>query len=438
VRSTVATLALGCLLTLPLRSQQIDTARALSALRDAMAMCRADAGTLWHHDLCGRIALADRQTRMAIANDTVPRRHYVAVAGAFVTVLPDNQFIANTSFVWNGQEWSMVALPLPADRYSRAALLMHEVFHREQKPLGLSAIDAPNNHLDFRDGRTWLRLEYRALSAALRDTNTQSARRQATDALLFRAMRRSLYPGADSSETLLEIQEGLPEYTGQHLAMQLTGAGPDRVAQYLEDFERATPTFVRSFAYGSGPALGALLDRFAPQWRDAITTRRDLSGLLATALAFSPPRDLAGTARRRAEAYGWADVDRSETARETARAPQMNAYRARFGAGPTIALRQSKDSLRWGYDPTALIAFDQRNLIYPSGAFATNWGSLQVDSNAVLVANDFTVIRVSMQPGSVLPGTGGRIAGDGWVLQLNPGWRVEADPARPGSFILKQ
>ena len=77
-------------------------------------------------------------------------------------------------------------------------------------------------------------------------------------------------------------------------------------------------------------------------------------------------------------------------------------------------------------------------MIYPSGSFAANWGSLQVDSNAVLVANDFSVIRVSVEPGSVLPGTGGRIAGNGWVLQLKPGWHVEADPARPGSFILTQ
>jgi hypothetical protein len=403
-----------------------------------MAMCRADAGALWHHDLCGRIALADRQTRMVIANDTVPRRRYVPIAGAYVTVLPDNQFIANTSFTWNGQDWTMVALPLPADRYARATLIMHESFHREQKPLGLSAVDALNNHLDFRDGRTWLRLEYRALGAALRDTNAQSARRHATDALLFRAMRRSLYPGADSTETLLEIQEGLPEYTGQRLAMQLTGMGADRVAQYLEDFERTTPTFVRAFAYGTGPAIGVLLDRFSPQWREAITTRRDLSGLLATALAFSPPRDLATTARRRAESYGWADIDRSEATRETERGGQMNDYRARFGSGPTIALRQSKDSLQWGYDPTALIAFDQRNLIYPSGSFAANWGRLQVDSNEVLVANDFSVIRVSVQPGSISPGTAGRIAGNGWVLQLKPGWRVEPDPARPGSFTVTQ
>jgi hypothetical protein len=94
--------------------------------------------------------------------------------------------------------------------------------------------------------------------------------------------------------------------------------------------------------------------------------------------------------------------------------------------------------LQWGYDPTALIAFDQRSLIYPSGSFAANWGRLQVDSNAVLVANDFSVIRVSVQAGGVMPGANGRIAGNGWVLQLKPGWRVEPDPMRPGSFIVTQ
>jgi hypothetical protein len=92
--------------------------------------------------------------------------------------------------------------------------------------------------------------------------------------------------------------------------------------------------------------------------------------------------------------------------------------------------------LTWGYDPTALIAFDQRNLIYPSGSFGAPWGRLQVDSNAVLVANDFSIIRVSVRPGAVQVGASGTIRGDGWQLQLNPGWRLDADPQRPGSFIV--
>ncbi|HJQ11976.1 MAG TPA: hypothetical protein VJ840_13185, partial [Gemmatimonadaceae bacterium] len=297
-------------LAAPAFGQQIDTARALSALRDAQAACTADSGNLWRRNLCGPIALVDRQTRVVIANDTISGRHFIPLRNAFVTTLPATQFIANTSFPWGGREWTMVSLPLPADRYSRLALVMHEVFHREQKPLGLGAVDALNNDLDMREGRTWLRLEYRALASALRADDRSTMRKHVENALTFRAMRRSLYPGADSTETLLEIQEGLPEYTGQRLAMQMTGERRDRVAQYVTDYEKNTPTFVRAFAYGTGPAIGVLLDELSPNWRDQIRTRRDLSGLLATAVGFRAPRDLANVAHRAAQQYGWAEINR--------------------------------------------------------------------------------------------------------------------------------
>ncbi|MFL5551026.1 MAG: hypothetical protein ACJ77Q_11200, partial [Gemmatimonadaceae bacterium] len=123
-------------------SQELDTARALSALRDAKSACDADAGALWGRRLCGPIALVDRQTRLVLANDTVPGRHYLKLGDVFVMTLPANQYIANTSFSWGNRSWTMVALPLPADRFARTDLVMHEVFHREQPALGLRQPDA--------------------------------------------------------------------------------------------------------------------------------------------------------------------------------------------------------------------------------------------------------------------------------------------------------
>ncbi|HEX9085223.1 MAG TPA: hypothetical protein VF836_10820, partial [Gemmatimonadaceae bacterium] len=76
------------LLALPFaraNGQQIDTARALSALRDAGAACEADAGALWKRSLCGPIALVDRQTRLVIANDTVAGKHFLRLGDAYVT-----------------------------------------------------------------------------------------------------------------------------------------------------------------------------------------------------------------------------------------------------------------------------------------------------------------------------------------------------------------
>jgi hypothetical protein len=414
--------------------QQIDTARALSALRDAKTTCEADAGALWRHSLCGPIALVDRQTRLVIANDTVAGKHFLRLGDAFLTTLPENQYLANTSFPWGGRTWTMVALPLPKDRYARIALVMHETFHREQEALGLRQPDALNNQLDMRAGRTWLRLEYRALARALESLPDQNAaRHHAESALLFRAERRALYPGSDSLEATLEIQEGLAEYTGQRLAMQLTGEGPARVRKYVRDYE-TTPTFVRAFAYGTGPAIGILLDQFDPDWRDAVRTKRDIGALLAQAIHFQRPRELARTARTRAQEYGWNEVDRTEAARDSARAPAMQGYRARLGDGPVITLRQSKDSLAWSYDPTELIGFDLQSTVYPSGDFSAPWGKLTVDHGGVLVQNDFSRIRIGA-PAVPAAADTREIKGDGWTLVLNPGWSLQPDVSRPGSFV---
>lgn len=122
---------------IPAAAQVIDTTTALAALRDARAACTQDAGALWGRSLCGPIALVDRQTRLVLANDTVSTRNALPYAGAFITTLPAGMFIANTSFEWGGRPFAMIALPLPADRFDRMSLVMHEIFHREQPALGL-------------------------------------------------------------------------------------------------------------------------------------------------------------------------------------------------------------------------------------------------------------------------------------------------------------
>src|SRR2546421_9998992 len=108
----------------PVSGQEIDTARALAALRDAGQACEADAGRLWKRSLCGPIALVDRQTRLVIANDTVAGKHFLRLGDGFVTALPENQYIANTSFQGSGPSWTLLALPLPRDRFARLHVVM--------------------------------------------------------------------------------------------------------------------------------------------------------------------------------------------------------------------------------------------------------------------------------------------------------------------------
>jgi hypothetical protein len=397
-----------------LQGQRIDSALALGTLRDAATACEQDAGVMWSRSLCGPIALVDRQTRHVIANDTNP---------------PRGTGFANTSIMWAGRSWAMVMLPLPADRFDRVALVMHEAFHREQAALGLAGTDPPNNQLDQRDGRRWFRLELRALAAAL-ESDDKTSRSHIEDALTFRARRRALYPLADSLEPALEMQEGLAEYTGDRLAMTLTGEGPSRVVRRVREFQ-SNPTYVRSFAYATGPALGLLLDRFAVGWREELKRTPDPASILAQHLRFQPRRD----AEQRAKGYDVEALDREETARDSARRGTMAAYKARLVDGPVLTLTQA--SLNRNFDPQSLVGFDIANTIYPAGVFGADWGSLEVTAGGALVANDFGRVQVSAP--SRAPSVDDRVVrGDGWVLTLKPGWSVTPARDRPGRYVLRK
>lgn len=422
-------------LPVPLAAQAIDTATVLGALRDARASCEADAGRLWGKTMCGPIALVDRGTRLVVANDTVPGRRHLPFADAFVTTLPADLFLANFAFSWGGRLWTMVLTPLPAERVARNALVMHEAFHREQVALGLPTASSLNNHLDEREGRTWLRLEYHALADgvdALARGAAPDARRHAQHAMLFRAARHAAYPGADSLERVLEMHEGLSEYTGWKLAIGAEPGAMARVARHVRDYER-TPTFVRAFAYGTGPGLGLLLDAFAPNWRQHVKARPDLAGLLAEAVAFRPPTDVRRVAQAAANEYGRAEIDRSEASRDSVRAPLMRGYRARLADGPTITVRGTPYSVGWAADPTALVGFDLHATVYPAGTFSGAWGSVVVERGGALVWNDFSTVRIGAPTRA--PGESDRkVAGDGWTLTLNEGWVLRPDPDKPGSL----
>ncbi|MES2178870.1 MAG: hypothetical protein V4550_13495 [Gemmatimonadota bacterium] len=414
----------------------MDSLRALRALRDARSVCEADHGALWSRSVCGPIALVDRQTRLVIANDTVPARSYLPYGDAFVTSAPSGVGFANTSFAWAGRQWAMIMLPLPSDRFDRIALVMHEVFHREQAALALLGGDPPNGHLDQYDGRRLLRLELNALAAALESLGRDDtmARGHTENALLFRARRRAIYPQADSVEPALEMQEGLAEYTGVRLALTATGETSSRVARRLREFQ-STPTYVRSFAYATGPALGLLLDHFSPDWRSEIGRTKDLARLLSRAIQPRADADLARQTERIAVRYGGAIIDRDELARDSQRKARLAAYAARLVDGPTLTLTQS--SLNRNFDPLSLFPFDDDHTIYPTGTFSSGWGTLEVTEGGAFVANDYRVVRVGAHTGT-FAAANHVIRGAGWVLTLNAGWSIVADAARLGSFLVTQ
>jgi hypothetical protein len=398
----------------------VDTLASLAALARFDAACDAEGRRLWGASLCGPVVLVNAATRVAIANRPDAAGTFTPMAGGWVGTVPTALPTANTVVEWEGERWAMALLPLPADTFSALSLIAHEAFHRIQPALGLSARDVANPHLDGEAGRLWLRLELRALAAALREPASPAA--AVHDALHFRAIRQRLHPGADTLEALLEQAEGLAEYTGVAFAAALLGAGPTRVAADLAAFERR-PSYVRSLGYATGPAIGLLLDSRMPDWRHRVATQ-SLSDLLAEASGFDmasaralPPDSAVARARR----YGYDELAAEEAQRAAAAAVRDADIRARLLTGSVLLLEQR--DLRASFNPNELVPVADAGTYYPTGTFTAAWGSVQVSSGGALVTPDWRALRLPAED-LQLVAAGREAMGAGWRLQLAPGWRL--------------
>ncbi len=437
---------------------------ARQCFQEAQRLCEQDAGRLWGVSLHGPILFADPKTRAVIASQADREGLLTQQDGVFVGTLPPEETIAGTVKDWAGITWVMLPWPLPKEKRERMHFLTHEMFHRIQPKLGLSAAEigrsttgGTTTHLDTRDGRVWMQLEWRALQAALQRSDPER-RRAITDALTFRAYRRALFPNAAAGERADEMAEGLAEYTGVRLSADSDSAAIERT---LWNFERAKhwPTLTRSFAYVSGPAYGLLLDRAKPDWRRGLSVSDDLGTLLQQALSLDresllgptgrsperiPPKtgqegilppakaakELEAAAKERAKAYAAEDLIAAETAREMAKRDLVAEYRQRFVTGPVLII--PIHSMQFQFDPRDIRPLDDLGKVYPKMKMSDAWGILEVTGGA-LIANDWSkVIVPAPRDPNARP-----LTGDGWTLKLNADWEVRAGK-RTGDYIVKR
>lgn len=415
-----AMVTLSGVLALPLEAQAVDTVAMRAAAREFLASCEGGVA-LWGRTLCGPLVIVDPDTRFAIATQQPAVGEFRSDQELYAGLLPSGVQLANTAIDWNGTRWSFVLAPVPADPAQRRGLLFHEAFHRIQPALGLDGRDRLNPHLDERDGRYWLRLELRALAVAVRARDPRQSP-ALKDALLFRARRQQLYPGADTLEAALEKAEGLAEYTGARMA--LAGrAGDSAIAAAVPAFEQRS-SYARALGYGTGPMLGVLLDRVRPDWRQHLSTD-GFAAQLPLALRWKPPADLAQVADRRAAVYGGREIARAEDARLAARNALKDDFRRRLYAGPVLLLPTKQ--LNMSFNPNTVVPLDSLGTVYPTGSFTGEWGLLEIASGGILVDPMFREVRVEL-------GKDG-LTGPGWTLKLKPGWRIVAG-ARPGDRTL--
>ena len=390
---------------------QVDQERAQEFFKEAQALCGRDAGRLWGVSLCGPMVIADARTQTFATSQPAPEGARPRLLG-----------IVNAPIEWGGATWSAYVWDVVAEATPRHRneILLHELFHGVQRKLGLILPALATEHLDAADGRYWLRLEWRALARALREPGEQR-KLAVSDALAFRQARRKLYPASVENERAQEITEGLAAYTGTVLAAQSAGDAIVAAIELLANAE-AEESFVRTFAYKSGPAYGLLLDASSPGWTRRIRGTDDLGALVMRALEVEPATDAASAATR----YGGAEVRAAEQQREQQREERLAELRRRFVDGPVLRIPGGGSGMS---NSRGAVAIPGVGTVY-FGPFRASgsWGTLEAD-NGVLVASDGGSRRLAAPERP----DGDAIAGDGWTFTAAPGWMVREGP-RPGDY----
>ena len=218
--------------------------------------------------------------------------------------------------MWAAFTWDTIANWPPR---TRGELFLHESFHIVQPQAGTEADRRlANEHLDAVDGRYWLRLEWRALARALRESGEPRVAGRSRGAGLPPGSSHAI-SGQSRKRARPRDHEGLASYTGTVLAAPSAADAIARAVDLLAG-RKTRESFVRTFTYTSGPAYGLLLDASSPGWTRTVRGTDDPAVLLMRALGVQPVADAAASAAR----YGGAELRAAEEQREQQRQARIS------------------------------------------------------------------------------------------------------------------
>ena len=411
------------------KSQSPSYADTAAAYFEELRMNSLQNQALWNYDIYAPVLLVNPRSREVFANFPDSLNVLQQTNRIYHGYLPRELNISNTSLRWNGRDWAMIMLPLSADRHRRLNLLSHELFHRAQKQLGFFPYNPENNHLDKKEGRIYLRLELQALIKAMNSNSPADRKKHIQDAIIFRKYRHSIYPGSDSTEALIEINEGICEYTGmmmsQRNVQQQQANFESRIRQFVQG-----KSYLRSFAYETIPVYGWLLQQIKPGWNKQVNKKTNLTEFFIHSFGIDLPARLSEKVAVISPGYDGAAITSQEELREEKTKQQIAFYTSKFFSEPHLSL--PLENMNMSFDYLSIFPLEDKGTVYPTIRVTDNWGILDVKDGA-LISPDWKQITVGM-PASI---TDTLIKGNGWTLELKKNYKLEKDKNGEAYKILK-
>lgn len=352
-------------------------------------LCDRDSGKLWGINLNAPILCIDSH-RNIFSNEKDPQGNLNWKDGVYQGKYPLSKNIANSTTEVFGKKWVMAMLPLPDDSLERNILFIHEIFHYWQDSLKLEPDYSYNNkHIDRKDARILLKLEWEALRQACLSENLPDRLEHLKNGLSFRAYRHHLFPDYKQDEIAFEIQEGLAQYTGMKIC-----SGEDCTYKFLLDRHFTAymqkDELIRAFAYFSGELYGYLLDKSGIGWRNVIKKDTDMGNLLQNSYHIQLPPNLPDYCQKAKRSYAFRQIENFESERDSLKRIEQQRYQELF-THHVLKLPIQKINIK--FNPNSLQSVEGLGTIYKEVRIVDEWGILEtVNGGCLMISDDWKTI----------------------------------------------
>ena len=391
--------------------------KALKYFRAVDSICKSDRGMIWGTNLYGPIMFIDRPTRLIFANQPDKEGILKGKDGIFTGVYPKEKIIDNISITFGGTLFAMAPLPSQEDDYRIKTRAIHGLFHCFQSLNNLEPNDFNTRHMDNKNARLWLNLEWKALRSAF--NNEGELRLQAIrDALIFRGARRELYPKNIIDENRFENYEGLPTFTYTFLCEDTAGKLKRKLIESL-DMNYTYQSYGRNYGFIHGALYAYLAHEKDFDFKTIRSDSVDLGNEVKKLYDIELPvicRDVAGSL---ALNYDIESIYKEENQRVAEIKERIHKQISTFTEKPVVYLEL--ESPNFDFEPENIRSLDTLGTIYSAIRVSDNWGKLTVDKGGCLVSYNLKFLRITAKN---FKESKNRIYGDGWHLILNNNWEL--------------